>query len=139
MSFAIAIDGLEDRGREVSNMDRLSAVLLRRVEVSEGFDADYLRHRARHALWLDAEAMTEIAPSERIILVLGKRVQKSGGIRALVLLPLYLNDEVGPLPHPTKDQPQKVWGSDAITGFPAPPAEQGPGTTRVESLRSCPS
>src|SRR6185295_17621293 len=30
-------------------------------------------------------------------------------------------------------------GSDAITGFPAPPAEQGPGTARVESFRSCPS
>ena len=25
----------------------------------------------------------------------------------------------------------------AITGFPAPPAEQGPGTACVESLRSC--
>ena len=30
-------------------------------------------------------------------------------------------------------------GSDAITGFPAPPAEQGPGTARVEPFRSCPS
>src|SRR3954451_19919114 len=30
-------------------------------------------------------------------------------------------------------------GSGAITGFPAPPAEQGLGTARLESLLSCPS
>ena len=49
----------------------------------------------------------------------------------------HLFDHEGPLPHPSQGQPQNVWDSDAITGFPAPPAEHGPGTAHVESLRSC--
>src|SRR4029077_15462338 len=96
MLFAVAIKGLEDCGREVPNKEWFAAGSLRSVEVGRGFDADDLGSRARHALRLDAEATAQIVPNKHVIPVLGKRAQKRGGISALVLLPLHLNDEVGP-------------------------------------------
>src|SRR5262249_39748842 len=74
------------------NMNRLSALSQRWIEIAKGPETHRLRRGARHALRLDTQAATEIAPRERVILVIGRWVQKSSGVRALVPL----NDEIRP-------------------------------------------
>jgi hypothetical protein len=93
VSFVVAVNGLEDSGRIVPNMDWLATRSLRRVKVGKRLEAHYLRCRAGHALRLYAKAMTEISPDECVVLVFECWIQKRAGIGALVFQSIRLRDD----------------------------------------------